>query len=79
MEASWKYILIADGVRSRIREGKLQERDLVSIKYLTQEHDVARQDGRQGGGPARAGRAVRQRFPGIGYIRDAGRDARACP
>ena len=43
MEETWKYIRIADGVRGRIRSGSLEARDLVSIKHLSQEHDVARQ------------------------------------
>jgi DNA-binding GntR family transcriptional regulator len=47
----------------------------VSIKYLTQEHDVARQTAAKAVGLlAREG--LLQRFPGIGYIvtRNAGRE-----
>ncbi len=67
VEESWKYMRIADSIRSRIKEGKLGKRDLVSITYLTQEHDVARQTAAKAVGLlAREG--LLDRFPGIGYI-----------
>ena len=71
----WKYVRIADGIRSRIREGRLGARDLVSIKYLSQEHDVARQTAAKAL-VLLAREGLLQRFPGIGYIvtRDAGRE-----
>jgi DNA-binding GntR family transcriptional regulator len=62
-----KYIRIADGLREEIRAGKRQARDLVSITYLTQEHDVARQTAAKALALlAREG--LVKRFPGIGYI-----------
>ena len=74
-EESWKYVRIADGIRRRIKEGNLQQRDLVSIKYLSQEHDVARQTAAKALGLLEREGLV-QRFPGIGYIvaRDAGHE-----
>jgi DNA-binding GntR family transcriptional regulator len=54
-------------IERRTSVGKLQARDLVSIPYLSQEHDVARQT---------AAKALTllmheglvERFPGIGYV-----------
>ena len=67
MEVPWKYIGIADRIREEIKAGKRQASDLVSIKYLTQEHDVARQTAAKALNLlAREG--LLQRFPGIGYI-----------
>ena len=67
MEGAWKYIRIADGIRKEIRAGRRQGRDLVSIKYLSQEHGVARQTA------AKALQLLEReglvgRFPGIGYV-----------
>jgi DNA-binding GntR family transcriptional regulator len=57
---------ITDGIRKEIKAGKRQASDLVSIKYLTQEHDVARQTAAKALGVlAREG--LLKRFPGIGY------------
>jgi DNA-binding GntR family transcriptional regulator len=62
-----KYIRIADGIRREIEAGKRQAGDLVSITYLTQEHDVARQTAAKALGIL-AREALVKRFPGIGYI-----------
>jgi DNA-binding GntR family transcriptional regulator len=67
MEDRWKYIQIADRIRAEINAGRRQALDLVSITYLSQEHEVAR---------LTAAKALRllaregllKRFPGIGYI-----------
>jgi DNA-binding GntR family transcriptional regulator len=67
MDDPRKYIQIADRLRKEIRAGKRQAGDLVSITYLTQEHDVARQTAAKALGLlAREG--LVKRFPGIGYV-----------
>jgi DNA-binding GntR family transcriptional regulator len=74
VDVQWKYIRNVRHPRA-IGEGTLRERDLVSIKYLSQEHDVARQTAAKALGLlAREG--LVQRFPGIGFIvtRNAGRE-----
>jgi len=78
VEGTWKYIELADGIRKEIRAGKRQARDLVSIKYLTQEHGVARQTAAKALGLlAREG--LVGRFPGIGYIVAQDAEDRSAP
>jgi DNA-binding GntR family transcriptional regulator len=66
-DVPWKYIQLADGIRSQIRAGRRQARDLVSITYLTQEHDVARQTAAKALTLLESEGLVK-RYPGIGYI-----------
>ncbi|HEY6791314.1 MAG TPA: GntR family transcriptional regulator [Trebonia sp.] len=58
---------MADGIREEIRAGKRQSGDLVSITYLTQEHDVARQTAAKALSLLRHEGLV-ERFPGVGYV-----------
>jgi DNA-binding GntR family transcriptional regulator len=67
MDDPRKYIRIADGIRKEIKAGKRQTGDLVSITYLTQEHDVARQTAAKALSLL-ANEGLVKRFPGIGYV-----------